>query len=290
MADNRNIKSRKRVSKEALDNRREAKSSLVNKVNTQTNPTTSKSTLASKVNHVQDDVVSKPTRLSSNKANDSINNKSNSEVNSMNSSKSKPKKNRKPKSNSKFANSFFFKLSKVGRVMLVVYAVVALFIGYLGITHIMNRGEVIIGSRELPIRVISDEQVNRVQNALNELVPEAQSISVDYIAFRLIIIAELADDATVEQARNINTRIYEKIDELLPIAEYFHATEETTLNNDLFIYSTDNVPTNFETTSRFIIQTYRNSRMSAANTHDLLTPRDRQSADEVLETMRQAGQ
>jgi len=180
---------------------------------------------------------------------------------------------------------WFRKLSRVGQLMLIIYLAMACVFGFFLIRSLMNRGQVIYGDRTLPTHIITPEQVEQVKTALQENI-EADNISVELRAFRLIVVMDLPDDISVRNATRANNQAMDIINGILPIDEYFSSTDQ--LNNDLFVYSADIVPTDYDTTSRFIIETYKNSRMSAPSTHNLLEARDDASRDQVLESFRAA--
>ena len=166
--------------------------------------------------------------------------------------------------------------------MLVLYLIFFVIGAFLLGRYFLTKGEPIIGSRNEPVRVISNNQVKEVQSALESKV-SADSISVNYVAFRFIVIVDLKDGKTVKDAAKVNENVLNIVDGIIPIDQYFSSNDK--LNNDLFIYSTDVVPTNYDISSTFILQTHKNSRMAKPKTHDLLTARDKKSSKEVLDTL-----
>lgn len=264
----KNIKSREKdaYTQESFEKNMAAKKTLVDKVNN--NPNESRQSLASKVNVSKNnervEEVIKPSN------NDDMDNNDNS----------KKKKSKKLKKNS---DSFFFKLSKIGQVMLVIYLIFFIIGVFLLGRYFLSKGEPIIGSRNEPVRIISNDQVNEVKDKLQSNIT-ADDISVNYTAFRFIVIVDLKDGKTIKDAKKVNQQVLKVVDGIIPIAEYFSSQDK--LNNDLFIYSTDVVPTNYDVTSKFILQTHKNSRMAKPKTHDILTARDEKSSQEVIDTMK----
>ena len=286
MAVNRDVKSRKRNTNtdKVLKDKREAKTSLIDKVTTEDKEPTSsrirtKTSLASKVNQTTN---TEKVVVPKEEVKKEVKKEEKKEVKKV----EKPKKVKKERTG-RFANSFFFKLSVIGRLTLVIIVVGIIFLGVLTAMSVMRKGEPVLGSRAEPVIVISAEDVKKVDEAIRAAVPEAEAITVDYNAYRLVVVADLADSTTAEDGKVINGKIYKTINGILPIDKYFSSKD--VLNNDLYIYSTDIVPKDYETNSKYIYQTYKNSRMSKALSYNLLTPRDKKSAQEVLETMEKAG-
>ncbi|MDF9867314.1 hypothetical protein OKW22_000884 [Bacilli bacterium PM5-3] len=267
-----------------IKNKRDAKSSLIGKVNSEDNKKTipnekTKTSLADKVNKSE---ASKPEvkKVETPKNNASSNVKKKVETN-------KKENKGKKKRQGKFYNSFFFKLSFIGRMMLVIMIVGVLILSVLGVNALMHKGKVVLGSRQEPVLVISNDDVSKVKSAVESAVSGADKISVDYAAYRLVIVADLNDSSTVNDGKDANKKIYNAVNSVLPISKYFDSKDK--LNNDLYIYSSDTVPTNYETNSKYIYQTYKNSKMPKPYSYNLLKPRDKKSAKEVLETMEKAG-
>ncbi|MDH6602940.1 hypothetical protein OKW23_000060 [Bacilli bacterium PM5-9] len=267
-----------------IKNKRDAKSSLIGKVNSEDNKKTipnekTKTSLADKVNKSE---ASRPEvkKVETPKNNASSNVKKKVETN-------KKENKSKKKRQGKFYNSFFFKLSFIGRMMLVIMIVGVLILSVLGVNALMHKGKVVLGSRQEPVLVISNDDVSKVKSAVESAVSGADKISVDYAAYRLVIVADLNDSSTVNDGKDANKKIYNAVNSVLPISKYFDSKDK--LNNDLYIYSSDTVPTNYETNSKYIYQTYKNSKMPKPYSYNLLKPRDKKSAKEVLETMEKAG-
>ena len=293
MAENRNVRSRKRNinSQDIIDDKRNAKSSLINKVNAKDEPNVNsqrpsvmaKQSLKDKVKSDGNapaatskvDMKQEARKLSDNNKNE----KKAAAASQMGKKAKKPSKF----SSSKFGNLFFFKLSKVGRIMFVIYVVVIIVFGGLFINALTHKGQVVYGSRQLPTATINDDQVNEVQAALKKALPNTDAIDVSYTGFRFVVVIDMPDSSNVSAGRTANYTAYSTINKILPIKEYFSSNNE--LNNDLFIYSSDVVPKNYDTNSKYIYQTYKNSKMSKSLSYNLLTPRDKKSAQEVLKTM-----
>jgi len=182
---------------------------------------------------------------------------------------------------------WFRKLSRVGQLMLIIYIALACVFGFFLFRSLMNRGNIIWGERAQPVSVITNEQVQQVQAALTEQIP-ADHIYVEVRGARFVVIMDLPDDISARNATNANNKAIDIINGILPLDTYFSSTGDQPLNNDLVIYSADMIPQDYETNSRFIIETYKNSRMSAPSSHNLLDFRDEASRDQVLESMRAA--
>ncbi|MDR1781785.1 MAG: hypothetical protein LBR40_02175 [Bacilli bacterium] len=290
----------------ATDNRRKrsthhrkesdiAKKSLIEKVNTQPKERKissqrpskiAKSSLASKVNSSPKSDATRYYKDSATKNNSTSNTSNSNNASQAKTTNKKEKKAKKPvNTNSKFRKSFFFKLSKVGRVMLVIYLIGVLFLGFQLIKAAMNKGKIIYGSRPVPTYVVSAEQVSQVKDSLTKNITGVDNIMVDYRAYRFVVVVDMKDSATVDQAKKINSKAYELINKIIPIKEYFTNSKDG-LTNDLYIYSTDKVPTDYKTTSKFIYETYKNSAMSKSASYNLTTPRDADSAKEVIKTLK----
>ncbi|WP_423364586.1 hypothetical protein [Mycoplasma sp. P36-A1] len=180
---------------------------------------------------------------------------------------------------------FFFKLSKIGQIMLVIYAVGILVFGFLFARAFMNKGQVILGNREEVTKVISNDQVSKIKEKLTADIP-ADNISVSLNAYRLVVVLDLKDSTSVKKATAANEKAYKIVDGITPIKDYFSGSKE--LNNDLFIYAADVVPTDYDSNSKYIIETYKNSRMSKPATYNLLKYRDKDSYKEVLKSLEKA--
>ncbi|MDL2211548.1 hypothetical protein LJB88_01600 [Erysipelotrichaceae bacterium OttesenSCG-928-M19] len=299
MTTNRSVRSRKKDanSKTVIDNKRAAKSSLINKVNAEKENVTSSRSSDSAKRSLQDKVNSEgKTRdnrdLNQIKGEAKKLSKDDTTINSKNIKKDnkddKKKKNKKPLSNrqSKFRNSFFFKLSKIGRIQLVIYCVGILIFAILFGRAMMNKGHVVLGSRQEAKVVIKNDEIEKVKTALDAALPSAESVDVQYVAYRLVVVIDMPDSSDAAAGKKANYAAYREINKILPIKTYF--SSEDTLNNDLFIYSSDVIPKDYETNSKYIFQTYKNSKMAKPSSYNLLTPRDKKSAQEVLETMDKA--
>ncbi|MEG0685782.1 MAG: hypothetical protein RR425_00710 [Erysipelotrichales bacterium] len=187
---------------------------------------------------------------------------------------------------SKKSGFFFWKLSKVGQFTLIVLIIVILVFGGMFINSLIKKGEPQMGSRQLPAKEISTEQVDKIKSSIESEVKGLDSLDVRYNAFRLVIIMDLKDSASKSEAKDANKEAYKIVNKVTPINTYFYNKDK--LNNDLYIYSTDVVPTNYDTDSKYIYETYRNSNMTSAETHNLLTERDAKSKKQVEETMKKA--
>lgn len=200
------------------------------------------------------------------------------------SNKNTSNKKKKPDKGKGFRN-FFSRLSIIGRIALVIYAILIVFFGYLIIEAIANNGKVIYGERQEPVKVISDKQVNEVKSALEKDI-KAKDISVSYIGYRFVVVIDLGEKAKLASAEKINTQAWKIVNGVLPINEYFNSKDQ--LNNDLFVYSTNLVPDNYDQKSNFILQTYKNSKMAKPVTYDLMQYRDKNSSKEVIESIKKA--
>lgn len=270
---NKIIRSRK------LDSDNKARKSIVSKVNDDAKKDNSEDKFTEeKVN------VRKINKEEQFKAKE-VENKSENSNNSENSNdNNKPGKPEKPVKKKGFKN-FFMKLSIIGRIALVIYAILIIFFGYLIIDAVSNSGKVIYGSRQEPVKIISDDQVNQVKSALEKDL-KAKSIDVSYIAYRFVVVIDLGENAKLATAKKINSEAYKVVNKVLPINEYFNSKDQ--LNNDIFIYSTNLVPTNYDQKSNFILQTYKNSKMSKPLTYDLMQYRNKNSSKEVIESIQKA--
>jgi hypothetical protein len=276
MSDKRVIKSSRRKTNYSKD-RMESKSSLIEKVNQKNEQLSSsekaKSSLKDKVNNdnneTKHNVVVAPAKK---KASKNTNNTT--------------KKDKQPKKKGKFRNSFFFRLSIIGRVMFVIYAIFFVILAGLLIQTFSQKGKPIIAERQQPVKVVSNEQVNKVKEALQKDLGAVDSIDVNYTAFRFVVVVDMKNDATLDQAKTLNDKALKIINGIIPTNEYFYSKDK--LNNDLYIYSSDVVPSNYETNSKFIYQTFQNSKMSKPTSYNLLEPRDVKSAQEVIDTMEKA--
>lgn len=184
--------------------------------------------------------------------------------------------------NDKNKNFFFFKLSKIGQIMLVIYVVGILVFGFFLARAVLNKGNVVLGNRVEPTKVITTDQVDQVKQALEKDI-KADSIDVSLNAYRLVVVMDLKNDVKSSKAEDTNDKAYKIVNKILPIDQYFNGSKE--LNNDLFIYSADVVPKDYNTNSKYIIETYKNSRMSKPSTYNLLKYRDKSSYKEVLKSL-----
>lgn len=191
-------------------------------------------------------------------------------------------KNNKNRSSNKH-KSFFFKLSLVGRVMFIIYAFIAGMLLFSIITALLNHGTPVMGSRQKPLVTIKGDEIRKVNDALKDDIP-ADSINFDVIAYRGVVTADLKDNVTKAEAKEINQKIYKIVDEILPIDKYF--SSKTKLNYDLAIYSSDVIPTDTKTKSQYIMLTYKNSKMAKPKTYNLMSKRDKKSYDEVVESIK----
>lgn len=178
--------------------------------------------------------------------------------------------------------SFFFQLSLLGRISLVVWMVLIVSFVILLVPAIAGKGEINYGSRQEPVKVIANEQVNEVKTALEKDIKG--DINVDYAGYRFVVVIDLGKGSNLNQAKKINSQAYGIINKILPIKDYFSSTSE--LNNDLFIYSTDLVPKDYNQESTFIYETYKNSKMAKPQSYDLMSARDKKSYNEVKKTMK----
>ena len=258
------IKSRKDSNENKPVKKKDAKSSLIDKVNSDKKTSSDVST----------DTKPKKKDTTENKDNkkDTIAKKDN---NKEKDKKSKPTKK---------VTSFFQNLSLLGKISLVVWMVIVIGFVVLIIPTITGKGQIDYGSRQQPVKVIEEEQVESVKTALDKDIKG--NISVNYAGYRFVVVIDLGKDAKIAQAEKANEKAYKIIDGILPIKDYFSSTDQ--LNNDLFIYSTDVVPNDYNQKSSFIYETYKNSKMSKPESHDLMTYRDKDSRNEVKETMKDA--
>jgi hypothetical protein len=185
----------------------------------------------------------------------------------------------------KTRKSFFFKLSLVGRVMFVIYMLILAMLVFSIATALLNRGTPVMGSRQRTPVEISGGDIRKVNEALQKEIP-ADSIRFDVTAYRAVVTADLKNDVTKNQAKEINEKIYKIIDGILPISKYFSSKDK--LNYDLAIYSSDIIPTDTKTSSQYIMLTYKNSKMAKSQTYNLMSKRDKKSYDEVVESMEKA--
>lgn len=280
MAERRVIKSRKTTGVSNNVRREEkanAKSSLVNKVNTKTNPTRpserAKSSLSSKARARE--ASQRYERVEPRMA----------ENNQSKPTKKAPTKKKPSKKRKTGKLNFFSKLSIIGKIMFTIFIVLIVCFIILFANAFLKKGHVVYGSREEPVKMISTEQVNQVKKTVSEKV-KADSISVTYDAYRLVVIMDLADSTTETDGYKANVQAYRAVNTVLPIKDYFSSTDK--LNNDLFIYSTDVVPSNLDTNSKYIYETYKNSKMPKAASYNLLKYRDKRSYDEVVDSMKKA--
>ncbi|MDR3214732.1 MAG: hypothetical protein LBT75_00430 [Bacilli bacterium] len=265
-----------------------AKKSLIDKVNaekehSQRPSKQAKSSLINKVNS-SNDLLSKD---NSKKINTPNYKKTSASINKE--TKQQPNKSKKninhQKSNSKYRNWFFFKLSKIGRVMLVIYVVGIIIFSVLLTSALINKGHIIYGSRPEPSVIINEDKLNQIKKELSDNFKDTDSINVDYRGYRLVVVIDLKNNASLDNAKKVNENAYRIIDKITPIKEYF-SNKDNILNNDLYIYSTDVVPSDYKTNSKFIYETYKNSKMANALSYNLTTPRDEASAKEVIKTMK----
>lgn len=194
------------------------------------------------------------------------------------------KQNKKPNI-PKSGKSFFFRLSKVGQVMFCIYVVCILVFGFLFARSLIGKGSPQMGSRNEPIKMITKDDVNKVKAAV-EKGTNAEKVDVNLSGYRLVVVMDLPDSSTAKQGKAENYKAYRLVNNVLPINEYFSSNTE--LNNDLFIYSSDVVPSDFDTNSKYIYQTYKNSKMKSPKSYDLLKARDEKSKKEVLETIKKS--
>ena len=178
---------------------------------------------------------------------------------------------------------FFFKLSRIGQIMLCIFLVAFIGFGFLFANHLINRGVPTMGERPEVAKVITNEQISEVKSALEEKI-SSDAINVDYIAYRFVVTMDLKDGTNSKDGRKANVAAYKIINSILPIDEYFSSADK--LNNDLYIYSADIIPTNYDQKSKYIYETYKNSKMKSPQSYDLLKARDKKSYNEVIETMK----
>lgn len=198
----------------------------------------------------------------------------------VNNSTNKPKRSLKGSKNK--AKSLFQSLSLLGRISLVIWMVLIISFVILIIPTITGKGQIDYGSRQQPVKVISNSQVNEVKSALEKDIQG--NVSVNYAGYRFVVVIDLGEGAKASQGKKVNAKAYNIVDSILPVKDYFSSTDQ--LNNDLFIYSTDLVPTDYNQTSSFIYETYKNSKMAKAESYDLTKYRDKESYNEVRETMK----
>lgn len=184
-------------------------------------------------------------------------------------------------------NFFFFKLSIIGRFMLIMYLLGAVLLGALVIQAYSLRGEPILENRQEPENLITDEQLQTLNNRLEEdLKDKVESINAELKAFRLIVIADLKDDLKVADAKAINKEISKLIDEIMPFADHFTTdSDDQPLNYDFVIYTTDVIPKDSETASTYIYTTYKNSRMTKTKSYDYMKARDEDSYKQAMDLL-----
>ncbi|MGL4383538.1 MAG: hypothetical protein ACRCTA_07460 [Bacilli bacterium] len=244
-----------------------AKSSLISKVNDGANIEVNDMMSQTKIN--LDMNIPSSNNSNPNEINPFVNNKGNN--------------HRKPKK--KF---FFFRLSILARVMFVIYIIGFGIVGYLLVDFLGNKGTPILEGRTPPIKVLTNKQVKDIEDQINGIITN-DSLSVEYIAYRLVIVIDLADDISESDAMFLNGEIYKVVNNVAPIGEYFSGNDQN-LGNDVIIYSTDLVPKNADQNSRFVLETYKNSQMGEPQSYNLLTMRDEASYNKVMETYQKAAE
>lgn len=193
--------------------------------------------------------------------------------------KPKPQKEKKERKHFKF----FYKLSLIGKVMFTIYVVGIAFFAFIVLNYAMHKGKPILGERQQPVTIISDDSVKQIEDKIKEDV-KLDSLSVELKAYRLVVVMDLPNETTAKQAKEINGKVLTIVDGILPVKEYFSSDDK--LNNDLAIYSADKISSDNEEKASYIYLTYKNSKMRKALSYDLTQPRDKESFEKVEELIK----
>lgn len=201
------------------------------------------------------------------------------------SNDSKPNKKKEKKEHKYF--KFFYKLSIIGRIMLVIYAIILVVFIFLVGNYALKKGSPIMGERQAPTAIISSDTTNKIKDRITkEIAPE--SVSVELRAYRLVIVMDLADDANIKAAKKANEQAMNILNDIVPIDQFF--SSEDKLNNDFAIYSADKVSTDDDKVAKYIYLTYKNSKMAKAESYDLTQPRDEESFKQVEALIKQGAE
>ncbi|MBQ0036301.1 MAG: hypothetical protein KBT35_05245 [Firmicutes bacterium] len=177
------------------------------------------------------------------------------------------------------------KLSTSALVLLISLIVIAIpcliFAGIL-ITSALETNKPVIGSRfdnDLEIQ-ISSSDANDVKDAIS-LISGVESVEVDGITTgQLVVLIDISDSATEDEAKDIATQAYEKTIGILPVKTYF-SSSDTNKNYDLAIhvYNRLSADDDYDTWS-YVIYT-KNAMMSLPEMQVVSTAIDENLAKEL---------
>lgn len=177
------------------------------------------------------------------------------------------------------------KLSTSALVLLISLIVIAIpcliFAGIL-ITSALETNKPVIGSRfdnDIELR-ISDSEANDVKDAVSTI-SGVEAVEVDGMTTgQLVVLIDVKDDASEDEAKDVANQAYEKTIALLPVKTYF-TSSDTNKNYDLAIhvYNRLSADDNYDTWS-YVIYT-KNAMMSLPEMQVISTAVDENLAKEL---------